>query len=121
MDQVEVVALVVLVLLVLHLKVVMEVLVFNFQQHLEIQLLLLDFLDLDQPLSLLLVVAVEFLMLLHQVLVEVVDLVDHMLVLVMDHIIPIQVLQDFLHKQIVVLEVVVVDHHQHQVDLAVLV
>jgi hypothetical protein len=69
----------------------------------------------------LLVVEEELLIVVRQLLAEVVDLVDHMLVLVMDHIIPIQVLQDFLHKQIVVLEVVVVDHHQHQVDLAVLV
>tara|TARA_Y100000004_G_scaffold167581_1_gene200238 strand:+ start:106 stop:654 length:549 start_codon:yes stop_codon:yes gene_type:complete len=98
-----------------HLRVVMEVLVFNFHQHSKIQDHQLDSLDQDQQLSLLLVVVEEFLTMQHQPPDKVVDLADLMLEQDLVHIILIQELQDFLLKQIVDLEEVVVDHQQHQV------
>ena len=104
-----------------HLRVVMEVLVFNFHQHSKIQDHQLDSLDQDQQLSSLLVVEEEFLMMQNQPPDKVVDLADLMLEQDLVHIILIQELQDFLLKQIVDLEEVVVDHQQHQVVQVVLV
>jgi|TARA_R100000084_G_C4610298_1_gene127748 hypothetical protein len=116
MDQVEVVELVALALLAPVLRVVMEVLVFNFHQHLEILPQQLDSLDQDQQFTSLLVVEEEFLMVQNQPPDKVVDLADLMLEQDLVHIIPIQELQDSLLKRIVDLEEVVVDHQQHQVE-----
>tara|TARA_Y100000592_G_C5454344_1_gene310503 strand:- start:47 stop:562 length:516 start_codon:yes stop_codon:yes gene_type:complete len=102
-----------------HLRVVMEVLVFNFHQHLEILPHQLDSLDQDQQNTSLLVVEEEFLTLQNQPPDKVVELVDLMLEQDLVHIILIQELQDFLLNQIVDLEEVVVDHQQLQVVLVV--
>jgi len=102
-----------------HLRVVMEVLVSNFHQHLEILPQQLDSLDQDQQFTSLLVEVVELLMVQSQPPDKVVDLADLMLEQDLVHIIPIQELQDSLLKQIVDLEEVVVDHQQHQVEQVV--
>jgi hypothetical protein len=119
MDQVEVAVLAVLVLLAPVLRVVMEVLVFNFHQHSKIQYHQLDSLDQDQQNTSLLVEVVELLMVQNQPQDKVVELVDLMLEQDLVHIIPIQELQDSPLKQIVDLVEVVVDHQQHQVVLVV--
>tara|TARA_B100000073_G_scaffold209993_1_gene174290 strand:+ start:703 stop:1239 length:537 start_codon:yes stop_codon:yes gene_type:complete len=124
MDQVEVAVLAVLDKTEHHLRVVLEVLASNFQQHLEILPQQLDSLDQDQQITSLLVEVVELLMTRNQPLDKVVDqelLLMVGLVLVLVHIVQIQELQELVLKQIVDLEAVAADHHQNQVVLVDLV